>query len=136
MPSDGQVDLVVFSALWKEALSDTWDVAKVRRITRETWGRVIVSKILSYTVTALFGIPPIDVNGSPRIFHRNELRRLNLRSKDSFIDTEFAVKAHRMGWKIKEIPMRTFPRSGGVSTRSWRTYWEFIRNLYQFRFNL
>lgn len=133
MPSDGQIDLSIFSSLWKATQTTTWDMVKVRRVSRETWKRTVVSNIFSLAVSVLFDIPRLDVNGSPRIFHRRNRKLLALASQDSFIDVEFAVKAHLLGWKILELPMRTLPRSGGTSTRSWRTYWEFCRNLYRFR---
>ena len=134
MPSDGQIDLNVFSSLWKSATLNKWDLVKIRRVTRESWDRSAISTFFSIVVSMLFGIPRWDINGSPHIFLRSHLQKLNLESKDSFIDTEFAVKAHLLGWNIKEIPMRTLPRTGGISTRSWRTFWEFARNLFWFRF--
>lgn len=133
MPSDGQIDLTVIPKLWRLIQTGNWDVVKVRRTTRESWDRRVTSSFFSWIVSIAFGIPRYDVNGSPRILRRGDMRRLRLHHTDSFIDTEFAAKGTAFGWKIREIPMRTLPRRGGVSTRSWRTYWEFIKNLYTFR---
>lgn len=133
MPSDGQIDLSVIPTLWRLIQTGDWDVVKVRRATRESWDRRITSSLFSWIVSIAFGIPRYDVNGSPRILLRSDMTKLHLQHTDSFIDTEFAVGATALGWNIKEIPMRTLPRLGGVSTRSWRTYWEFIKNLYLFR---
>ncbi len=133
MPSDGQIELAVVPKLWRLMETGHWNVVKVRRVTRESWDRQIVSTIFSWIVSSVFHVPRWDVNGSPRILTLRDMRTLRLGYTDSFIDTEFAVKATTLGWKIKEIPMRTLPRLGGVSTRSWRTYREFISNLYSFR---
>lgn len=133
MPSDGQIDLSVLPGLWRAATSGAWDMVKVRRTTRETAGRYIFSWCLSHLVSVLFGIPAWDTNGSPRIFLRTKLPELALSHKDSFIDIEFAVKAYRLNWKIKEFPMRTLPRYGGTSTRSWRTFVEFLKNIWLYR---
>ena len=133
MPSDGQIDLSVFPMLWKETQKNIADVVKIRRITRESWDRSLVSYIFSYFVSFVFGIPKTDVNGSPRILLNQNVQKLNLQSMDSFIDTEFAVKAHLLGWKIKEISMKTLVRCGGVSTRSLNTYIEFLRNIIVYR---
>ncbi|MBI5449202.1 glycosyltransferase family 2 protein [Candidatus Gottesmanbacteria bacterium] len=133
MPSDGQIDLSVLPRLWGAINSRTWDMVKVHRTTRETVGRYVFSWCLSHLVATLFGIPALDLNGSPRIFLRTKLTRLALSHKDSFIDIEFAVKAHRLNWKIKEFPMRTLPRFGGTSTRSWRTFVEFFSNIWRYR---
>ncbi len=133
MPSDGQIDLSVFPELWRLAISDQWNMAKVKRVTRETAARYLFSRTLAYLTAMLFSIPPWDMNGSPRIVLRSKINQLHLTYKDSFIDIEFAVKAHRLGWKIKEIPMKTLPRYGGTSTRSWRTFAEFLKNLWRFK---
>ena len=133
MPSDGQIDLAMLPELWRLAISDQWDVVKVKRITRETTARYLFSRALAYLTAILFGIPPWDMNGSPRIVLQSKINQLHLTYIDSFIDIEFAVKAHRLGWKIKEIPIKTLPRYGGTSTRSWRTFAEFLKNLWDFR---
>ena len=133
MPSDGQIDLTVLPKLWNLAKSNRWDMVKVKRITRETTPRLIFSRVLAYLTALLFWIPPWDMNGSPRIVLRSKITQLNLTYKDSFIDIEFAVRAHALGWKITEIPMITLPRYGGESTRSWRTFAEFLKNLWGFR---
>jgi len=133
MPSDGQVDLQVFPQLWQLVQTDQWDLVKIRRTTRESLDRLFVSYAFSLIVSLLFGIPLLDINGSPRIFLRKNLKTLNLQYQDSFIDTEFAVKVYRLNWRIKEIRTKTLPRVGGESTRTWRTFIEFFRNLWQFR---
>lgn len=107
---------------------------KVARIRRESVLRTFASKFFSLTLSIFFATPKIDVNGSPRIFARKLVPVLHLQSKDSFIDAEFLIKAARLRWKIKEIPMRTLTRLGGKSTRSVRTYFEFIVNILKFWF--
>lgn len=133
MPSDGQIDLSVFPRLWKFSQSGRWDVVKVKRITRETVKRLLLSRMLAYLVTLLFGVPVWDINGSPRILLLSKMQDLNLQYRDSFIDTEFAVKAHSLGWQVMEIPMKTLPRYGGTSTRGWHTFAEFLKNLWEFK---
>ncbi len=132
MPSDGQIDLPVIPKLWRLMRTGDWHVVKVRRVTRESWDRRIISSFFSWTVSMLFHVPRYDVNGSPRILRRGDMMKLRLHYTDSFIDTEFAIKATVLGWNMKEIRMRTLPRRGGTSTRSIHTYLEFIRNLYHF----
>ena len=133
MPSDGQVDLSVFPVLWKSIQADTWDIVKVKRMTRETVLRVIVSNVFSRIISYIFSIPAIDINGSPRIFLRKWLPLLDLSYGDSFIDVEFVVKSHDFGLRIVEFPMNTLPRAGGKSTRSLKTFIEFFMNIWQFK---
>ena len=133
MPSDGQIDLEVFPKLWNVVKTGKWQLVKVRRTNRESLLRTIVSISFSLITSLLFQTPRIDINGSPRIFERRHLRILDLKSKDSFIDAEFLIKIAKLGWSIKEIPMRTLPRLGGKSTRSIKTYLEFFQNIYRFK---
>ena len=133
MPSDGQVDLSVLPSLWKLAARGRYQLVKVRRVTRESRVRQAVSLFFSAVMRLLFGVPFLDINGSPRIFLRKYVKLLRLTYRDSFIDAEFAVKANLLNWHIAEIPMRSLPRYGGKSTRSWKTFMEFLLNLYRFR---
>lgn len=134
MPSDGQIDLSVFAKLWSEAKSGKSDVVKIKRANRENIGRTIVSKSFSIILSILFGTPQIDVNGSPRIFKKELLKELKLKSKDSFIDGEFLIAAKKLELSIKEFPAKNLPRAGGESTRSIKTFTEFFLNIYKFRF--
>ncbi|OGD86828.1 hypothetical protein A2Z23_03285 [Candidatus Curtissbacteria bacterium RBG_16_39_7] len=134
MPSDGQIDLEVFPKLWKEAKTGRYQLVKVKRITRESLWRTIVSISFSLIIPLLFRTPRIDINGSPRIFEKKYLSILDLKSKDSFIDAEFLIKITKLDWSIKEVPMKNLPRLGGKSTRSLSTFLEFFSNIYKFKF--
>jgi glycosyltransferase involved in cell wall biosynthesis len=133
MPSDGQADLKVIPELFQLAKTGRYEIVKVRRINRESALRVITSGFLSLILKLFFGTPLIDINGSPRVLRRDKILSLKLHYRDSFIDSEMAIKAARTGWKIKEIPAVNPPRFGGVSSRSWRTYTEFIRNVLTYK---
>lgn len=134
MPSDGQVDLEVVPKLWGLATSGGFDLVKVKRINRESWMRTLTSWAFSLVLNLSFGTSRIDINGSPRILQRKKMVDLNLESKDSFIDAEMLIKGTRLGWKIKELPMRYLPRLAGKSTRSLETYLEFFSNIYIYKF--
>lgn len=153
MPSDGQIDLSVFPKLWKLVKKEKWEMVKIKRSTRESLDRTIISITFSFIVKLLFNTPFLDINGSPRILLRKNIGvfdgkqclkhtfapqkkkglKIFLKSKDSFIDAEFAVKASLASWRIKEVPMKTLPRRGGQSTRSWKTFAEFFNNLTRFK---
>jgi glycosyltransferase involved in cell wall biosynthesis len=134
MPSDGQIDASIFPDLWKEVQSGAFDVVKVYRKNRESRARWFRSKGFNILTRILyFPIPFIDINGSPKIVRADKLRKLDLKYTDSFIDTEFAVKARILKWKVKELPMKNLLRLGGKSTVRFSTVIEFFRNLYNFR---
>lgn len=129
MPSDGQVDLNIFKNTWKESQKDKWHIVKAKRINRESFARTLASKAFAQTISFLFNAPKIDVNGSPRIIRKDHFNLLKLVSRDSFIDAEMLIKASKLNWRIKEIPMKNLDRTGGKSTRSYKTYLEFFKNI-------
>lgn len=133
MPSDGQIDASILGQLWQEIKKDKYDLVKIKRLNRESFPRFLRSKMFNLLARLLFAIDIRDINGSPRIFRRNKLPVLDLSYLDSFIDTEFAVKAHLLGWKIKEIPMRNLERKGGKTTVNIGTILEFLKNFLIFR---
>ncbi|MFC1647352.1 glycosyltransferase family 2 protein [Patescibacteria group bacterium] len=133
MPSDGQVDLEKLKPLWKLAQTNKYEIVKVRRSTRESLLRTCTTKFHSYSLAFKFDTPLIDINGSPRILSRKNMLSLKLKYRDSFIDSEILIKAHNRGWKIKEIPMKNIPRYGGKSSRSYKTYTEFLKNIISYK---
>lgn len=135
MPSDGQLDPKLLIELWGLVTSSNYDMVKIRRITREGPIRFWRSKIFNILARSWHSIPNSisDINGSPRIFKRKWLKELDLTYIDSFIDTELAVKANYLHWRIKEISANTLPRVGGKSTVNYRTVIEFLRNILTFR---
>lgn len=132
MPSDGQVDLTVIPKLWQLALSDKYDIVKIKRINRESPIRTFFSKFLAFSLFLKFRTPIIDINGSPRILKTEKMKTLNLTYLDSFIDAQMTVYSRRLKWKIIEIPMTNLPRYGGQSSRNIMTYFEFIKNVLTF----
>ncbi len=133
MPSDGQLDSKLVAKLYKIITKESYDLVKIKRISRESILRSIRSKGFNILTKLLFRIPVEDINGSPRIFLRNWLPILKIQFKDSFIDTEMAIKAYYLRWEIKEVPAITFPRKGGKSTVSIKTVIEFIENLFRYK---
>ena len=133
MPSDGQIDATILPILYKEILGQKYDLVKIKRSNRESLIRFIRSKVFNILARLIFPITISDINGSPRIFKIDKLSLLDLHYKDSFIDTEFAVKVALLGWKIQEIPMKNIERVGGKSTVNINTVLEFLNNLYNFR---
>jgi len=133
MPSDGQIDLTSFPKLLSEV--GKYNLVKIKRTSRENMLRDLTTWTFNHSISILFGTKLIDINGSPRIFLSNQLPKLKLISKDSFIDAEFLIKISELNWTIKEIPMKNIERYGGKSTRSLNTYLEFFRNIFDYKFS-
>ena len=135
MASDGQITPTDVVRLAELLISQRCDIAKVRRDVREDgWLRRLQSDAFNLLMRCVFGIPFGDVNGSPKIMHRDVLRRLELTSRDWFLDAEIMIKAHKLGLTIAELPICFRARAQGRSNVSLRSIFAFLWNMGRYRF--
>ncbi len=57
-----------------------------------------------------------DVDCAFKLMRRDSLRRLQLTSREFFIDTEMIAKARRLGMRIGEVGVTHHPRAAGETT--------------------
>jgi len=62
------------------------------------------------------------------------LRMMNLESNDWFLDAEVMIKAKVLKLPVFEMNVIAQMREGGKSNVRGTTIWEFVRNLWRFRF--
>jgi glycosyltransferase involved in cell wall biosynthesis len=86
--------------------------------TSEGFVRTVYSYFYNLLIRVAFSLPVKDVNFSFKLFRRELLGKLELKSEGSFIDAEFLVRARKAGASIIQIGVDYFPRSRGVSTLS------------------
>ena len=136
IPADGQVDAEDVVRLW-EVVRHTHPPAlgKVRRRFRmDGLVRKIVSIAYNGFVRVLWPrLRSIDINGVPKIVHRDTLLALQLVSKDFFLDPELMIKAHALGVRVIEMNVFARMRSDGRSHIRIGTCFEFFVNLLRFR---
>lgn len=135
--ADGQVDPDDVVKLFGDAtrLSQRKLVKVRRRFRMDGLKRKIVSIIYNFSTNVLFGgLGSIDINGSPKIIPREYLERMNLQSKDWFLDPEIMIKAKRLGLSVYEKNIFAQLRPGGASNVNSFTCLEFVKNLLRYRF--
>ena len=135
--ADGQVDAPDVVRVYEiAAQSRTPKLVKVRRLFRmDGLTRKLVSIVYNFLALLLFGgLGAIDLNGNPKIFPRDYLERMNLQSKDWFLDAEVMIKAKYLGLPVYELNVIAQMREGGVSHVRWHTCLEFLMNLFRYRF--
>ena len=105
-------------------------LVKVRRMKRGD-GRLrkFVSRVYNFLFWLLFGAATADVNGTPKVLHRDDLASVDPRSKDWFIDAEIVIESVRGGIRIVEVPVDFLPRAEGKSHVRFSTTLEFLKNL-------
>jgi glycosyltransferase involved in cell wall biosynthesis len=134
--ADGQVEahdvVKVYDVVSKAAQPV---LGKVRRRFRmDGLTRKLVSIAYNGLANVMFpGLGSIDINGSPKIWPREYLARMNLQSADWFLDPELIIKARRLGLQIVEFNVLAQMRVGGKSHVNWHTCWEFLVNLTRYR---
>jgi glycosyltransferase involved in cell wall biosynthesis len=137
IPCDGQVDPEDVVKLFEAVrYTDGKVLGKVRRRFRMDGPlRKVVSIAYNAFVFCLWpSLGSIDVNGTPKIVHRDVLRRLDLRSRKWFLDPELMIKAHALGVRVIEMNVFARMRSHGLSHVRAATCWEFFSTLVRYRF--
>lgn len=89
-----------------------------RTVYKESFKRRLYSKVYNTIIKVIFGLRVKDVNFALKIFKKNILKSLKLKSEGSFISAEALIKAQYIGYKIKEIPVPYSPRNWGCSRLS------------------
>jgi glycosyltransferase involved in cell wall biosynthesis len=137
IPADGQVDAEDVARLF-EALkhTDGMVLGKVRRRFRMDGPlRKVVSILYNLFVWMLWPkLGSIDVNGTPKILHRDVLAVMELESKKWFLDPEIMIKAHYLGVRTLEMNVFARMRSNGLSHVRASTCVEFFISLLSFKF--
>jgi glycosyltransferase involved in cell wall biosynthesis len=137
--ADGQVEADDVAKTYRIAAQAKEDkIVKVRRRFRmDGLVRKLVSIFYNVLINVMFGgLGSIDINGNPKIIPRNYLERMDLQSKDWFLDAEVMIKAKRLGLEVYEFNVMSQMREGGSSNVNTGTCWEFIINLLKYRFGI
>lgn len=133
---DGQIDGESIIGCYKELqISPEFELAKgVPRRIPQSFYRAGVSKVYNLIVSSLFRIEAIGINCKPKIFTRELYRRLDLESKDWFIDAEIMIKCTRLNVRYIEYPIKVLEREKGSSSVSPKTVLEFLLNFLRYLF--
>lgn len=137
IPADGQVDAEDVVRVYESvSRSSGMVLGKVfRRFRLDGPWRSFVSTF--YCIFMLMLWPKIgsyDVNGSPKILHRDVMAAMKLESKNWLLDPEIMIKAGYMGIEVIEMNAFSRMREHGQSHVQVTTIWMFISNLFQYRF--
>ena len=102
-------------------------VIKANRKIRESARRRLGSLLYNLECRSLFDLPYWDINGTPKVFHRELGKLLTLSRNDDLIDLEFNAICRAEGYQVIELPIFSSSRRSGKSTTNWgsafRMYW-------------
>lgn len=97
-------------------LNDADVVSGFRTRRGEGVRRAITSLGYNLLIGSLFDLDLRDVNFAFKLFRREVIEAVEARSSGSFIDAEFLLEAHRLGFRIVQTGVEYHPRTGGAST--------------------
>jgi len=114
--SDGQHDPDDFWKLLEKI--DDYDLIIGRKAKRaDPAYRVFISRVFNFLIGLIFGVWLHDINCGFRIMRREVAR--DVLAEGLFfkhcVASEFTIRAHRMGYRITEIPVRHKARESGAS---------------------
>jgi len=131
MCADGQIapeDVARF--LWAVDRVGANTLVKVRRVSRgDGIFRWIQSRFFNLICLVLFRTMTTDINATPKMMERRLWERMDLESKDWFIDAEVTFKAKGLGLNFVEVPVVFMPRQSGRSWVNLGTTFEFARHI-------
>ncbi|MBX9695638.1 MAG: glycosyltransferase family 2 protein [Cyanobacteria bacterium] len=93
--------------------------------------RKLQSAVYNLMLRTFYGNRHKDVN-SIKLFKREILDRIQLRSQSPFVDAELCIRAERAGFRVVEIPIEHLPRltqgaSGGKFSVIWETFSDLVK---------
>lgn len=138
IPADGQVDAEDAVRLFEDAVACGEPVmAKARRRFRmDGPARKVVSIGYNLFFRSLWpGVESLDINGLPKIMPRDVVQRMQLTSRQWFLDPEIMIKAHYLGVRVLEYNVFARMRGSGLSHVRASTCWEFFTALLKYRFS-
>jgi hypothetical protein len=80
------------------------------------WLKAVLVRSANFTLHHIARIPTHDASNGFRMFSRRVIDRIVVESDSGFCySIELLVKAHRLGWRIGEVPAQWFERAHGQS---------------------
>ena len=131
IPADGQLNPAELGRLF-EAMQDVDFVTTRRTHPYKAFSRRMLTRGLQAFMVCLFGFVPRQEAG--RMFRREILQHMELTSTSAVLNLELIVKAHRLGYRFKEVPMELRERQKGTTKiASTRGVWRMMRELLKLR---
>ena len=131
---DGQYKFTEFAKLL-EAWEEGCCVLGYRLNRAEGFGRDFQSRVYVMFLRILFRLKVRDINCSMKLFEREHLNRIEIRSNSSFIDAEVVLKLLKLNIPVKEVPVHHYPRLHGEASGTKLTViTDTIRDMVRYRF--
>ena len=129
---DGQYDLTELLVLY-DLMGKKIDMVNGIRANRsDPFYRILAGRMYNLFVKVVFRIKLKEVDCNFRLIRKNVFDKINLNSDTGVICVEMVKKIERLGYKIRQIPVRHYPRPHGSSrfftiSRLMRVFWALFK---------
>ena len=114
VPGDYQVRMDAIEAMLPHI--DDCDIVVGRRVNRQDYqARVRAAEFYNLTLRTMFGLKVRDID-SIKIIRKRVLDDIKIESSSANVDVELMVRAHRRGYRIKEVDVPHYASVGGQQT--------------------
>jgi dolichol-phosphate mannosyltransferase len=120
-PADDTTNAVMLDRMY-EKIQQGCDIACASRFIPGgcmkgcPWLKDILVRTAAFTLHYIAGIPTHDATNGFRMFSRRVIEQIPIETQEGWaFSLELLVKAHRLGWKIGEVPARWIERTYGKS---------------------
>jgi glycosyltransferase involved in cell wall biosynthesis len=109
---------------YREDRQDHW----MRNVNAAAWGML---------QRLVFGLRVRDIDCAFKLFRREVVEKMPMRSEGAFLSTEILVRAQTAGHRIFQLPVRHYPRKAGAPTGArFRVIAKAFRELWRLRAEL
>lgn len=129
LDADGQVSVSELNA-FLDFIDDYDVIAGYRAPRSDSRARRFFSSGYNMLISRLLGLRMKDINCPFKLFKKSILGSIELWSSGFLIDAEIIYRAAKGSFRIKELPVKSYPRSRGSSTVKPRHMLETLRELF------
>jgi glycosyltransferase involved in cell wall biosynthesis len=116
LDADGQFDVAELVHFLR-ALDDSTDMVIGWRAHRaDPFMRTVNARGWKLLIGTLFGYTARDVDCAFKLFRRRVWEEMTVQARGATFSAEFLIKARRLGFRVKELPVSHFPRRAGSPT--------------------
>ena len=121
LPADDDYNAAIIDGMVRQAEAGCDIVCASRfmpggTMQRCPWLKSVLVRTAAFTLHYIAGLPARDPTSGFRMFSRRVIEQIDIESDQGFCySIELLVKAHRLGWRIGEVPALWFERQHGSS---------------------
>lgn len=112
---DGQYDIKDLSLLLYTITDDVDFINGIKMSRHDPTYRIVIGNLYSFVIRWLFWVPIFDIDCDFRLIRKRIIDKINLKSKSGAICIELVKKAQIAGAKFRQVSVRHYKRTSGVS---------------------